>query len=336
MRHRHPRLRTILILLALLIGFFFGGVPAAHAQTADPVGLIASAAIMPFWATGAHLTVFELTSLGENPAMHAFFFDANCRRVFSLPFAMTAHDASIAFSTEFGLNFNGLVAIAGSENNISPSPLEAPITLRGHRVDLVNDALSVIDPIGAVAAEDPTRLWNPLRSGASTVTVPSSTLWHFVCPQSNSHLRADLFGIPPLPPAPDLIRMRVFDLDENPLLDIQVSCGCLTTVVVDQLHPIFDQDNRYVEMVATLSERPIANAPAFVMYRQVNFDVGGFKAEEFARAPGIGAATLLSGVAVPIDAPIPAPVPAPAPPLCPPQGGPQPVGGHDARCGVTR
>jgi hypothetical protein len=329
------------VALAIILACSLLALPvAAHAQTADPVGLIASAAIMPFWASGPLITVFEITSLGDNPNMHAFFFNANCQRVFSLPFGMTPHDAAIVFSAEFGLNFNGLVAITASENNISPTPLESPITLRGHRVDLIDDALSVIDPIGAVAAEDPTRTWNPLRSGASTITVPSSTIWWFVCPQNNTHLKADVglpaFGFPAMPPAPDLIRMRVFDLDEEPLLDIQVTCTCLTRVQVDQLHPVFDQDNRYVELVATISETPIANPPAFVLYREVNFSGGGFVAEDFGRAPGIGAATLLTGVAIPVDAPIPAPQPVVPPPACPPGGGPQPVGGHDARCGVTR
>lgn len=287
--------------VVLVCGLIGLGAPGpSRAQTADPVGLIASAAIVPFWAGGGLFTVFEVTSLNFNADMHAFFFDAACNRVFSAPFRMTKHDADIVFSDTLGLNFNGLMVLARSQDNISPEALQAPITLRGHRVDLVNGSIGVIDPISAAHAEDPTRVWNPLRSGASTVTFPDVTTWWFVC--LRNHITVDLGpGIPPVPPGATTIRMRVFDLEEEPLLDIQVPCQCLTSVRPDLLHPIFTREPRYVEMVTTLGLVPIANPPSFVLYRELDFVVGGggkpvFDPEDFSRQPGMASATLFTGV----------------------------------------
>jgi hypothetical protein len=277
--------------------------PNSLGGTADPVGLIGSAAVIPFWAAPPYISVFELTSLGENPDMHVFFFTASCQRVFSLPFAMTAHDAAIAFSDELFLNFNGVAAFAKSVDNISPIALDSPITLRVHRIDLFTDSIAVVDPIAARHAEDPLRTWNPLRSGASTITVPDppggtnkeTVLW-VVCPRSN--VVTDLGGgIPPMPAGPELIRARAYDLDERPLLDFQFTCQCLTKVEARNLHPLFLSEPKYVEFVTYLSDRPIANPPSFVMYREIRVQ-GAF--ESFGRAPGMSAATLLSGEPVPL------------------------------------
>jgi hypothetical protein len=277
--------------------------PNSVGGTADPVGLIAKAAVIPFWAAPPHLSAFELTSLGPNPDMHVFFFSASCQRVFSLPFRMTAHDAAIAFSDELFLSFNGVAAFARSVDDITPIALESAITLRLHRVDLLTDSIAVVDPIGGAHAEDLSRTWNPLRSGASTITFPDppgginkeTVLW-VVCPRNN--VVTDLGGgIPPMPAGPDLIRARAYDLDEHPLLDFQFACQCLTKVEARNLHPLFLSEPKFVEFLTYLSPTPIANPPAFVMYREIR--VGGVF-ESFGRAPGMSAATLLSGQPVPL------------------------------------
>jgi hypothetical protein len=271
--------------------------------TADPVQLIASAGIQPFWGASPFITIFEITSLGENPGMHVFFFNASCQRVFSIPFRMTAHDVTIADTDELFAKFNGLAVFSKSSNAISAEALESPITLRGHRVDFLFDVINVVDPIQGRHAENLNVTWSPLRSGATTVTFPdahpfSSTRWWVVCPQGN--LPVDLTsGIPSLPPAPSLIRFRAFDLDENPIFDQQFTCNCLTEVKPGDLNPGFFAAPRFVEMVTYLSETPIANPPAFVLYRQLRFGpIGGFHGEDFGRAPGMSAATILSGEAV--------------------------------------
>lgn len=291
--------RKILVALVLLTQVVVGIGPA-EAQTGDPLGLIASAAIIPFWAAGSFLTVFELTSLGENPDMHAFFFAANCSRVFSIPFRMSAHDAAIVGSDELHLTFNGLVAFTKSVDNISPIALDHPITLRAHRVDFAFDDVSVVDPISAANAEDLTRTWNPLRSAATTITFPNAppftaTRWWVVCLRND--VAVDLGGgIPPLPAGANLIRFRAYDLDENPVFDQQFNCNCLTEVVPGALNALFNAEARYVEMVTYVADKPIDKPPAFVLYRELRFGpFGGFFGEDFGRAPGMSAATLISG-----------------------------------------
>jgi hypothetical protein len=271
--------------------------------TADPVGLAASAVIQPFWGAKPFITIFEITSLGDNPGMHVFFFNANCNRVFSIPFKMTPHDVTIRDTDELFANFNGLAVFSKSNDGISATALESPITARGHRVDFLFDVINVVDPISARHAENLNITWNPLRSAATTVTFPdhapfSNTRWWVVCPQG--HLPVDVAsGIPPLPPAPSIIRFRAFDLDENPIFDQQFTCNCLTEVKPGELNPGFFAEPRFVEMVTYLSETPIANPPAFVLYRQLRFGpFGSFHGEDFGRAPGMSAATLLSGEAV--------------------------------------
>jgi hypothetical protein len=286
---------VVIAVVSMLIG---GAALPADAQTGDPVGLIASAAIMPFWSTGGYFTVFELTSLADNSDMHAFFFNAACNRVFSIPFRMSEHDALVFFGDEVGLDFDGLLAVAKSTNNVTAESLSSPITARSHRVNILADTIGVVDAIGAANAEDVSRTWNPLRSAASTITFPdNATTWWFVCPQS--HVTVDVVtDIPKFPAAASLIRFRVYDLDETPLFDGQLTCTCLTKVVPAALYPFaFALESRYVELATYVSAKPIKDPPAFVLYRQLRFDApGGFHEDDFGRAPGMSAATLFSGI----------------------------------------
>lgn len=291
----------LVVILALGVSLSGGGVVGvAEGQTADPVQLIASAAIVPFFSGGSVFTVFEVYSLGENPDMHAFFFDANCNRVFSLPFRMSAHDVVISDTIETGANFNGLLALTKSENSITAEALQSAITVRAHRADLLADTLWTVDPIGAAHAEDPTRTWNPLRSAAQTVTFPDiaaigqTTRWWFICPRN--HVTVDVGpGIPPFPPGPTQLRARAYDLDEEPIFDFQVNCSCLTEVAPNSLFPVLFSQARLVELVSYVNEQPIANPPAFVGYRVLKFSVGTFTEDSFGRMPGMSAATVLSG-----------------------------------------
>lgn len=291
-------MRKVLIGILLLLATLW--IPQAEAQTGDPVTLIASAAILPFWATAGNFTVFELTSLSDNTEMHAFFFNASCNRVFSMPFAMSEHDALVVFSDELGLDFNGLMAVARSSNNITAIGLQSPITARSHKVNIAADTIGIADAIGARVAEDQTRIWNPLRSAASTITFPGDqTRWWFVCP--SNHVVVDLGGgIPSLPPGPALIRFRAYDLDEEPLFDGQLTCSCLTEINPTVLYPfMFGTQARYVEMVTYVSTTPMENPPSFVLYRQLKFTApGGFNEDDLARAPGMSAATLFTGTPV--------------------------------------
>lgn len=293
------------ILGAILVCLSLAGGPArVEAQTADPVGLISSAAIQPFFSGGAVFTVFEVYSLGENPDLHSFFFTANCSRAFSIPFRMSAHDVTIVDTLDLGINFNGLMALAKSVDNITPIAMDSPITIRGHRVNLLQDTLWNVDPISAANAEDPTRIWNPLRSAAQTVTFADdpalgvTTAWWIVCPKND--VVVDLGGgIPPLPVGANLIRFRAYDLDEDPILDLQFNCQCLTEIRPNSLHTTLFKQPRLVEMVTYVGAPP-ASPPSFVGYRVIQFAVPGFNEDSFGRMSGMSAASLLTGVPVPL------------------------------------
>lgn len=291
-------LRKGLVALMLLAQVVVG-IGTVDAQLGDPLALVASAAIQPFFSGGGIFTVFELFSLGENPAAHVFFFNASCNRIISRPFRMSAHDVLIRDTIDLGLSFNGLMAVAKSSNGITAEALEAPITIRAHRVDVAGDRLWTIDPIGAATAELTTQTWNPLRSAAQTVTFPDaggvSTRWWLVCPRND--VVVDIGpGIPPLPPGANLIRALVYDLDEEPVLDVQFTCQCLTEILPNTLDPATFKDPRLVEMFTYLALQPVTNPPSFTGYRLISFTAGGFTADLFSRMSQMSAATLLTEV----------------------------------------
>lgn len=284
----------------LMVATLFIAPLSSVGQTGDPLSLISSAAVVPFWGGGGAFTVFEIYSLGPNPDLHSFFFNATCQRVFSQPFRMSEHDILVVDTLGTGLNFNGLMALAKSTNNITATAIDSPITVRAHRADLAGDKLWGVDPISAAVAEDQSRTWNTLRSAAQTVTFPDvpavgqSTSWWFVCP--TSHVVTDVGpGIPPFPSGASLIRARVYDDAEHPLLDFQFECKCLTEVKPSQLHPVFNGGTRLVEMVTYVDDKPIANPPSFVGYRVITFTNGAFSEDSFGRMSQMSAATLISG-----------------------------------------
>jgi hypothetical protein len=86
-----------------------GQAGAVDNGTGDPLGLIASGAIQPFFALGANIAVIEVTSpVGNNFDLHGIFFDANCVQDFSIPIPVSENDVEIfSAKTAFGVNYNG-------------------------------------------------------------------------------------------------------------------------------------------------------------------------------------------------------------------------------------
>jgi hypothetical protein len=282
-----------------------GHVQAQDNGRGDPLGLIASAAIQPFWSSGANFTVFEITSpVSDNAkpnSLHAIFFDATCVRQFSAPLPVTENGLLVFNSLNFDLDFNGLAVIARTENQIglTPIPLEAPIHVRGHWVNFVNDHIRVIDPISVSAAESlPAQTWNPMRSGVDFVTpvqcsVFSTTLF-LVCPSSTITgvgSTGTVTGVLPtdsgFPEAPRFaygttatsgIVGVIYDDDENPLRNIQVPCVCITPLSVTAISSVYGQASNtgasglfYTELftlpVPVPDKEPVS--PAFTGYRSI-------------------------------------------------------------------
>lgn len=203
----------------IVVGLLAMAAPS-RAQTADPLGLIASGAILPYvgaagtaggiqvvnsftGALGATLqqgsiAILEAAAPVGGTAVHMFFFDQSCARVGpSVDLALSSNDSEF-----FNLNGipnvppAGLIAAAavgpsGGRADIL-SPLSNPIFVRVFWINVVDGGLSrVLDPI---SIDNPEALslnatYNPLRTGASFLApLEGSTVrttLYLACPTAN-------------------------------------------------------------------------------------------------------------------------------------------------------
>jgi hypothetical protein len=236
--------RFIVGLMAIGLLAFAGQAQAENNGTGDPLGLIASGAIQPFWAAGDSFTIIEITSpVGFNSApetlnLHAIYFNATCARLLSVPFPVTMNGIRLLSPDVDGATFNGLAVIGSSPNGLDLVPLENPIHVKGHWFNFGLDIARVADPISLDAAESlPIQTWNPLRSGADFISpvegADSLTTIYLVCPSSAVIATVPAArGFPPAPSIASTIDGIIYDDDENKLRDFQVSCSCLTTIPI--------------------------------------------------------------------------------------------------------
>lgn len=293
-----------------------GQVQAQDNGTGDPLGLIASAAIQPFWSSGENFTVIEITSpVRSNTDLHAIFFDNTCARDQSVPLPVTQNGLLLFTPDDIGIAYNGLAVIARTPNdiNLSPIPLEAPIHVRGHWVNFANDHIRVLDPISVVAAESsPQQTYNPLRSGVDfTSPVEGSTFnttIFLVCPRST--VTDVLPAKDAFPAAPRIafgttaansgIVGVIYDDDETPLRNIQVPCVCITPLPVLDINSVYGQASAsasglfYTELFTLESvrvdpeteEEILVPPAAFTGYRSIVISDGvwpGGTGDKFAR-----------------------------------------------------
>lgn len=185
-----------LIVGLMVVGLLALAGPASAVDngTADVLGLISSAVIQPFWSAGASFTLIELTvpTNGFGDGYHGVFFDAACNRDFSIPITLTTNDILVFAPDDFGVNYNGLMTLALTRNNLTSFPIPdfAALHSRGHWVDVAADALRVVDPIAVYSPETapPAQTWSPLRSAASWSNPLEDALFQttifLVCPSS--------------------------------------------------------------------------------------------------------------------------------------------------------
>jgi hypothetical protein len=194
----------------LAVGLLAVAAPSM-AQTADPLGLVASGAVIPYVGTGVggsgisivnsatgavttvvlnsgSLAILEVASpvgsnappeesaFGANP-FHMLFYDQTCTRVGpSVGFPLTTNDAALVNLNLVGdIPKAGLIAAAGvGTSGTGLVPLSNPIHARVYWISGVDGVLSrVLEP---VSINNPEALslnatWNPLRTGA-TFTAP--------------------------------------------------------------------------------------------------------------------------------------------------------------------
>jgi len=227
-----------LILGLLGVGLLAVGTPAM-AQTADPLGLIASGAVIPYVGDGAiapgSMSFLEVASpVGDNSGvltggiggLHMFFFDASCvKGPQSVGIPLTTNDFLIRRVDSIDSNaVEGLLALGGVDNTgFFLNPMEAPIHARMLWFDAVTNTMRVLEPIGLAHFEDPCsvrevedavselscplQVWNPLRTGATFVApvegllngLLNRTTIYLICPTPSVAGATGVFPSPPFP-----------------------------------------------------------------------------------------------------------------------------------------
>jgi len=243
---------TILVFMTLA-----GEVAAQNNGTADPLGLISSAVIQPYWSAGADFTLIELSSPvffnNDSGTLHAIFFNAACARLVSRAVPLTINHIALLDSDILGVPAgNGLVAIARTTDGVNLVPLPqapfappnfdfaGPLHSRGHWVSFANDHINVVDPIAVSSPETlitapplNQQTYSPLRS-AATYTNPQNTATvattiFLICPGPVVAFLPASAGFPAPPPLTNTIRVVIYN-NEELQLDTQINCACLTAV----------------------------------------------------------------------------------------------------------
>lgn len=232
----------------ILVGFLVVGLLAvaapAMAQPAqygagsgDPLGLIVSGAVLPYWGDGASgangFSLLELYAPRYATNVHMFFYDVNCvRQGDSVNVDLTANDVEIIRVDAFGNTpTTGLVAMADVDSTgflLEPwDPFSHGVQARMWWVDVTKGFVRVVDPIAADTFDgqvnaaqfgryfnffaDSYGFYSPMRTGASFFAPreasPFATTIYFVCPNDNvigsksSAALSTARGFPPLIPA---------------------------------------------------------------------------------------------------------------------------------------
>jgi hypothetical protein len=297
--------KSVIGLIGVALLLFAGQAGAVNNGTGDPLGLIGAGAIQPFFASGANIAVVEITSpVGFNLNLHGIFFDASCNRDFSIPLPVTENGVLVFSPDDLGVNYNGLLVIAGTANQVALIPAANPFHVRSEWVSFGADFIRVIDPITIEAAEsNPLQTWNPLRSAASfgspiegsvfhteiTLVCPSPTFLLIWVPVSN--------GFPAAPPiafaatkATALIAGVIYDDDEVPLRNITVPCVCITSLPLLTINTVYGDPTAtnvvfYTELV-TYSAIPSGAPNTFTGYRAITVTAGvwpGGTGDDFGR-----------------------------------------------------
>jgi len=243
---------TILVFMALA-----GEVAAQSNGTADPLGLISSAVIQPYWSAGADFTLVELSSpvfFNNDSGLHLVFFNANCARLVSRPVPLTINGIALIDSYLLGVPAgNGLIAIANTQNGFDLVPIpqfpfsalsvptfqfSGPLHSRGHWVSFANDHINVVDPIAVGSPETlitapplNQQTYSPLRS-AATFTNPQNsatklTTIFLICPGPVVAFLPASAGFPAPPPLTNAIRVVIYN-NEEVELDTFINCACLS------------------------------------------------------------------------------------------------------------
>jgi hypothetical protein len=297
--------KSVIGLIGVALLLFAGQAGAVDNGTGDPLGLIASGAIQPIWALGSNIAVVEITSpVGNNLNLHGIFFDSSCNRDFSIPLPVTENGIVIFSPDDLGVNYNGLLVIAGTPNQIALIPAANPFHVRSQWVNLGADFIREVDPITIQAAEsNPVQTWNPLRSAASFGAPLEGLVFHteifLICPGPNVLAVVPVVnGFPPAPPIAfavtkpsALIFGVIYNDDEEPLRNITLPCGCSSMFPVLTINTVYGDPKAtnflfYTELVTYSGPAIPASPNTFTGYRAITVTAGvwpGGTGEDFGR-----------------------------------------------------
>jgi len=289
--------------------------------TGDPLGLISYGAIQPFWSQGANIAVIDLTSpVGDNSGgglnhpLHAIFFNASCVRDFSIPIPVTENGLLIVSPDDLGIDYTGLVVIAGTEDQVTMVPASFPFHVRSEWINFGGDWIREVDPI-AVGSAESTQTWSALRSAASFVSILEDATFHteifVVCPSPTTVLPILPIssGFPPPPKiayaatkASALIVGVIYDEDEAPLRNITLPCNCSSMFPVLDINSVYGDpaaSSVFYTELATYTTASSMSAPnTFTGYRSITVTAGGIwpggTADDFGRLNNGSAAAYLN------------------------------------------
>jgi hypothetical protein len=199
----------------MVVGLLAVAAVPAMAQTADPLGLISSGAVLPYFGSNGTTAFGSTTNAHSEPLspgsmsflevaapvignlqFHMFFFSANCTRgPESVGLPLTTNDVQL-----FRLDYNntqnpvdGLVTAANVDQSgfaLTPISIVSPLHVRVLWVNVGEDFMRTLEPIALNNAEalSINGTWNPMRTGA-TFYAPLdgngiSTTIYFICPRS--------------------------------------------------------------------------------------------------------------------------------------------------------
>ncbi len=306
-----------LIAVGVLVGGLLAGAGSVMAQpvllpggVGDPLAL-ATGVLIPYLtgAAGGTVALIEIASpVAPNPNLQMVFYDDSCARVGSSAFVPeTVNDIAFVNPVPFvPAGTRGLAAILGSDvADVPPVPLTAPIHSRVYEFNPLDGRSWVFEPIivdtaeFGVASGNNSNTWSPLRTAATFYAPLETATVHteltLVCPRftiQGGTLAA--FGAA----SPSEMKGVVYDTDENPLININFTCDCLTpNFSVASISPIFGMLpaaalGTYTKIAVTTTS-PEFGGP-FTGYRAV-FSVGSPQNNFFGRLSNGSRASIFGG-----------------------------------------
>jgi hypothetical protein len=255
-----------LIVGLLTVGLLAMAAPAM-AQIADPLSLIASGAVLPYFGSAGlepgSISFLEVYApVSGIPTFHMFFFDATCTRGGdSVGLPLSANDVELfPIAPPFvsaATPVDGLITAASVDGTgfaLNPLAVDSPVHARVLWINVGANMFRTLEPIsvdtyqffGAVQ-------WNPLRT-AATFFAPFvsgiSTQLYLICPNDNitsskgsaafpNSRFPTLLPIAQLGSTPTPLRLRIYDDEEEFLRDVPSTCNCLTRRDVTTISNIY-------------------------------------------------------------------------------------------------